>query len=87
MPQRIKNKAGSKCNVVGMGFGMTQQVSIQASAKKTAQLGTMVQCLAGLQNVGVETVFRPRRSTSSYFLLKWGVQIQYLFNQKSNTSF
>ena len=42
MPQRIKNKAGSTCNVVGMGFGMTQQVSIQASAKKTAQLGTMV---------------------------------------------
>ena len=42
---------------------------------------------AGLQNLGAETVFRPRKSTSSYFLLKWGVQIQYLFNQKPNTPF
>ena len=41
----------------------------------------------GLQNLGVETVFRPRKSTSSFFLLKWGVQIQYLFNQKPNTPF
>ena len=41
----------------------------------------------GLQNLGVETVFRPRKSTSSFFLLKWGVQMQYLFNQKPNTPF
>ena len=27
------------------------------------------------------------KSTSSYFLSKWGVQIQYLFNQKPNTPF
>ena len=35
----------------------------------------------------LETVFRPRKSTSSFFLLKRGVQIQYLFNQKPNTPF
>ena len=30
---------------------------------------------------GVETGFRPRKSSSSFFLLKWGVQILCLFSQ------
>ena len=47
-PARLTNAAGSRCNIVGMGFGMKAQVSIEASAKKTAQLGTMVQFLAGV---------------------------------------
>ena len=47
-PARLQNAAGSRCNIVGMGFGMKAQVSIEASAKKTAQLGTMVQFLAGV---------------------------------------
>ena len=42
---------------------------------------------AGLQNLGAETVFRPRKRMSSSFLLKWGVQILCLFNQKPNTPF
>ena len=42
---------------------------------------------AGLQNLGAESGFRPRKRMSSFFLLKWGVQIQYLFNQKPNTPF
>ena len=33
------------------------------------------------QNSGVETVFRPRKRMSSFFLLKWGVQIPCLFSQ------
>ena len=35
-------------------------------------------CCSGLgsqQNLGVETVFRPRKRMRSFFLLKWGVQI------------
>ena len=36
---------------------------------------------AGLQNLGAESAFRPRKIMSSYFLLKWGVQILCLFNQ------
>ena len=35
----------------------------------------------GFQKLGVETVFRPRKRMSSFFLLKWGVQILCLFSQ------
>ena len=36
---------------------------------------------SGLQNLGVESVFRPRERMSSFFLLQWGVQILCIFNQ------
>ena len=36
---------------------------------------------AGLQNLGAESVFRPRKRTSSYFLLKWDVWIPYLSHE------
>ena len=32
-------------------------------------------------DLGAESVFRPRKRMSSYFLLKWGVQMLYIFNQ------
>ena len=48
VPARLKNAAHSRCNIVGMGFGMKTQVSVRASAKQTAQLGTLVQFLAGV---------------------------------------
>ena len=35
----------------------------------------------GLQNLGAESGFRPRKSTSWFFLLQPGVQILYLVNQ------
>ena len=35
----------------------------------------------GLQNLGAESDFRPRKRMSLLFLLKWGVQILCLFNQ------
>ena len=47
-PARLGNAPGSRCNIAGMGFGMKAHVSIMASTKKTAQLGTMVQFLAGV---------------------------------------
>ena len=34
----------------------------------------------GLQNSGAESCSAPGKITSSYFLLKWGVQIPYLFH-------
>ena len=36
----------------------------------------------GLQNLGVGTVFRPRKRLSSFFLSQRGVRIQCLFSQK-----
>ena len=38
----MKNAANSRCNVLGMGFGMKTQVSIQASKQQTQQLGAML---------------------------------------------
>ena len=43
--------------------------------------------MLGSRILGQKRFSAPGKSTSSYFLVKWGVQIQYLFNQKPNTPF